>query len=278
MVDSASLSWLRSELWIAVVAALGGAIVFIGLLMEYISTDEKRYEKADINGFRQLKSLEKMGEKWVMFGIVVEIAVAIGFAWRDDWHIRQIEIAQQKADPHNLPIKSLTAYAMVEVRPLQALLDVGNLAVNVGAKNVRLKNQTEKKLTAYLEVGRSREMSSTNWDNWGKTEVFSENVSPSVEIDPAIGNEQLLRFDIYFDGNSDHFFNLDKLSANDVDAIAIALPIHCEIVDGKIEMTINDSIEKKFQIPKQITFIDVATSIATNGNFVPFKIEFRRPQ
>jgi hypothetical protein len=111
MLDSASLSWLRSELFIAIFAAIGGIIVLIGLWMEYVSTDEKRYESVGIDGFRSLKSKEKRGEKWVMWGILVEVAVAVVFACRDDAHIRQMKIAEERANPRNQPISEVTAFA-----------------------------------------------------------------------------------------------------------------------------------------------------------------------
>jgi len=119
MFNSEILSWLRSEFVVFVLAALGGIVVIIGLWWEYKSTDETRYEKAEIDEFRSLKSLEKRGEKWVIAGIIIEVIVAVLFAWRDDWHIRQIETAQHNADPRNLPINSISGYGRIIVRPKQ---------------------------------------------------------------------------------------------------------------------------------------------------------------
>jgi hypothetical protein len=258
-------------------AAIGGLVVLRGLWLEYVSTDEKRYEKADIDGFRSLKSKEKCGEIWVMVGIWIEVAVAMLFAGIDVWDKHEINKNAAQNDPHNFPILSVLGYAMIEVRPLEPLVgfDLRNVPKVLGAKGVQLNDLTPNNLGAWLEMGRAREMSATNWDKWGTTETISDNVSVSAETDPLFGNEQFVRFDINF--GKKLFSNREHLSANDVDAIALLLPIHCQIVSGKVDMIMNGLIEKEFQIPPQTTFIDVATSVMTNGAFVPFNLNPKTP-
>jgi hypothetical protein len=117
MIDSSTLSWLRSEFVVFALAALGGVVVIIGLCWEYKSTDETRYEKADIGEFRSLKALEKRGERWVIAGIIIEVIVAVLFALRDDWHIKQMIKDQANADTRNLPIQSIKGFARIKIRP-----------------------------------------------------------------------------------------------------------------------------------------------------------------
>src|ERR1019366_3026578 len=78
-------SLLAKEVIFCFSAAFGGVIVLRGLWLEYISTDEKRYETADIIGFRSLKAKEKRGEVLVMAGILIEIVVGMLFAGIDVW-------------------------------------------------------------------------------------------------------------------------------------------------------------------------------------------------
>jgi hypothetical protein len=99
--------------------------------MEYKSTEEERYEKADIAGYRRLKSLEKTGEKWVIFGIVVEIAVAVVFAWRDDSHIREIN----SSTPSNMHVATASATAIILLenfsQPTNALQLIGGYSASL---------------------------------------------------------------------------------------------------------------------------------------------------
>jgi hypothetical protein len=82
-------------------------------------------------------------------------------------------------------------------------------------------------------------------------------------------NEPLLRFDIHFHANANDSF--DSLNAsNDFDAINLLVPIRCEIQWGEVKMSFdNDLTNRFFTIPPQKTFENSATSVATNGTFVP---------
>jgi hypothetical protein len=111
-----STSLLTKEIGFSVVAALGGLIVLIGLWMEYVSTDEKRYESVDIKGFRKLKSKEKRGEKWVMAGIGIEIIVAVTFAALDVREKHDINGQAEANAPRNQPISEMSATAVLIVK------------------------------------------------------------------------------------------------------------------------------------------------------------------
>jgi len=106
-----SSSSVSNLLWSSVIcsaAALGGLLVFVGLSMEG-SPSEKPFTNVDV--FRRHKSQGKWGWRILMFGIVVEIVVAVWFAARDIGQVRQIKKEIAANDPRNLPISSLTATA-----------------------------------------------------------------------------------------------------------------------------------------------------------------------
>ena len=66
------------------------------------------------------------------------------------------------------------------------------------------------------------------------------------------------------------FENIAGLTPEDLDAINLVLPIRCEIVWGQLQMSIDNGLTNKiFQIPEQKTFGQAASSVETNGDFVP---------
>jgi hypothetical protein len=103
LADSSPLS--LSEVWVIVSAALGGIIVFAGLLLEKIA--EWKNEKFGPPFFKPHKFMGECGWWILMFGIAAEIVVAVWSA-NDAWQTRQMAI---KNDPVNLPIKSMAVAA-----------------------------------------------------------------------------------------------------------------------------------------------------------------------
>ncbi len=276
MIDSPSLSWLKSEFWIAGIAAAGGIIVLIGLWKEYVSTDEKRYEKTDIKGFRLLKALEKRGEIWVMVGIVIEIAVAVGFAWRDDWHIRQMEIANKNADTRNLPIKSISGYARVVVRLSgnREMKLAGDLH-ETGPNSEPLFSNVEmnKSETVLLVFGKHSNSDSEE----GLAEmgivgqvVFVGRIGARHPIyDPNIC------FDLIFDSTKQpNFWNPNDVTFNELKFVQIEglgkdeLQLPIEVIEGRIVLSVNGFWPKTFLIPQQTNQFWRVSSFETNNEFV----------
>lgn len=114
------LSSIWESLWTKEVAfcglaAIGGLVVLCGLWLEYISTDEDRYEKATIEDFRSLKSKEKLGEKLVMVGIWIEIGIAVLFAGLDVWDKHEINIATAKNNPLLQPATQISATLLLTI-------------------------------------------------------------------------------------------------------------------------------------------------------------------
>ena len=90
-------------------------------------------------------------------------------------------------------------------------------------------------------------------------------------------HKPVLQLDLWFgkisETQSQTFFQKGVLTPNELDAICLVLPMSCEVLTGRVEITINNgSVEKDFKIPSQKTFINFATSMMTNGHFVPFSL------
>ena len=103
-LSSSSASWWLAELIVSVVAASGGIIVFWGLWWEGYGGKE---EYRDIVDFRSSKRKAKSGAKILLFGIGVEIIVAVALAAWDGWEIRQASANT----PAKMPVSSIEATA-----------------------------------------------------------------------------------------------------------------------------------------------------------------------
>lgn len=178
------------------------------------------------------------------------------------------------ADTRNFQILSIEAHAIIIMRPYQPF-DMSQFGgINVGTEFGIMKNDSGKNLQARLDLGRSTMLAATNWyfDKWGRNLIFADNVSPWMYIEPTTG-EKVVRLDLCFgEQNSEFpFINGDGISSSDVDAIALILPYAGEVLRGNVEMKINGSIQRTFQIPMQRTWRwSSITSIEKNDSFVPF--------
>jgi hypothetical protein len=242
--------------------ALGLLMVLVGYWLEWKS-DKGWY--SNLNDFRACKSKLKCGKKLVMCGVIVEIIIALWVA-KDAWDTRQTAL---KNDLHKQPIFALSGYAMVLVRPLEKAdfesEKLDEIDEPPSLFRIRYPSPIEGNARSVtLMLGRAFEMANST----GVNEAFisSDNVSESIS---TFGGEKLLRFDMYFGENQNSFSN-GSLTPEELDAIDLLLPIRGEIVGGQMEMSLDhDFIKRVFQIPKQPPFGESATSVATNGTFVP---------
>lgn len=261
--------------WIVLIACIGGVVVLVGLLFEAFA-EKKRFR--DINSFRRWKTLRVWGEWLVIGGIVVEIVVA-GFTAIDEWRTKQIAI---RNDPHKQPIFAFSAYACVVVRPSENRGDLDNTnlpsfgwAENAALFPYRAINPHHNDDSVSLFWGRASQMAKSGAGASDTASSRSDTVIKSIAL---YGNEKLLRFDVYFGidvGNrtvpmeNRSFYN-PSLTPDDLEAVSLTLPCRGEVVGGIIEMNIdNGLLQRSFQIPKQRTFGNTASCVATNGTFVP---------
>jgi hypothetical protein len=243
-----SMSLLTKEICFSSAAALGGLIVLIGLWMEYVSTDESRYESVDIKGFRKLKSKEKRGEQWVMWGIFVEIAVAVTFAALDVKDKHDIDKQNKANAPTNQQIGLLTASV--------SLFQTGTNRSNVnfdsplgGKFLVRLRFRN----SAQHDTDFPFELVCTS----GSFTGITTNMVPGKPI--ATYTWDGLVWDLEFEANStSRGLNVipanatvqDALDLDSVEFDALFLQPDTDTDGGEIILTIN-STKKIFKIPPQ---------------------------
>jgi hypothetical protein len=226
-VNLENLAWFKSELVIFCFAAFGGLIVIVGLWMEYTSEDEKRYK--NIDNFRSLKATGKRGEIIVMAGILVEIAVAIGFAARDDSHMRQIEINN---NPMNQPISSVFAQVtIVERGTNETVVD----PLVFGAVNLTISSS---ELTNFWRTGTPPNLVCTAFRT-------------VIRLDPnGADKEWFLDF-----SQTDMFPTLngavrDVAKWDEIKLVAAFLQGNTEILGGSLKLTVNLT-NVEFSIPPQ---------------------------
>ena len=221
------------------VAAIGGIFVFVGLWMEYVSGDEKRYENIDIAGFRKLKSKERRGEVWVMVGIIIEVAVAIGFAGKDDWHARQMEKAIALADPLKQPVTDLSASVVVALEGTNLI----HLNPFVMRQNTWISLISTNIIVLPPDLDEIRSLVAV--DVWPKRIIFANG-------NPAHGYV----IDFKFNPIWPHIDHPETVS-NAIQTMKVMriyagfIPQNSKIIEGSAKLIINGTIQVNFIIPPQ---------------------------
>ena len=261
-----------STFWTVLIACIGGVVVVLGLLFETLA-DKKSF--ADIKSFRRWHTLKGWGEWLVIAGVAIEVIVA-GFTAIDEWETKQVAT---KNDPQKRPLFALSAYAYVVVRPLEPCNDLQdtNIPSQLWAENCALfplrvvagKGNGD---PVWLRLGRASQLGTRQGGE--EASMNSDTVVKSIAL---YGKEKLLRFDAYFGTDTGenalpmsnrNLFN-PLLTPEHLNALTLSLPLRCEIVEGIVQLNIdNGIIQRFFQIPKQETFGNSAGTVATNGTFV----------
>jgi len=229
-----------SVFWPVFFACIGGAFVFVGLLLETLS--DKQWFKT-LDSFKRWKSLKHCGEWLVIAGIVVEMVDAGVTAWE----IKQAD----KINPLNQPIGLLAAnVSLFENGTNRSRVDFSS---PLGGKYVvwlKFRN------SAHSDSGWPFELVCTS----GNATLWTTNPSPGTHFPgSALFSPDGLFWDLEF-GSSSTARIMDVIPANatvrdvaDLDSVefdAIFLRPGTETSGGKIILTIN-STKKVFEIPPQ---------------------------
>lgn len=264
-------------------AAIGGVFVVIGLLMEHFG-DRNWYEYKCLPEKRS-KSLKWFGEWFVIFGVGIEVLVAAVtaygerqkfIAFKQQMDEAKTNIAQ--IDWRKQPIYAFEATATLIVRPLAGdAAGFENLPkapwfppVSVEPGNPPYNPQRDPNQT-WLYFGRAVDMAKGPFVGT-QAMVQSDKVERSL-FRVINENEPMVRFDIHFHANARDTFD-SLIAPNNFDAIQLLVPIRCEIEWGELKMSFdNDLTNRTFQIPKQMTLVHMASSVETNGVFVPMDFD-----
>jgi hypothetical protein len=279
------MSWLVGEFFISILAISGGALAFRGLWIEKKADEAEKKEHLDafVDEVKSLKLKSKYGWKMLMWGIFIETVVAGVFAAKDGWEIRQMKINELNNDWRKQPIYAFEATARLLVRPLEPIENFEKLpqvpffpTIPFGFSSAQTPEKESNLI--FLNLGRSVDMAKGAYSR-ENAEIQDDEAYKYMAFE-INGTNRFLRFDIHFGGHHENFFENkagntweffnDSLTPEDLDAIDLVLPIRCEIISGEVKMSIDNGLTNRvFEIPKQTTFVCAATSVATNGTFVP---------
>lgn len=255
--------------WLIVIAGFGALLVLIGVSMEvYWEKDEY----ANIKDFRRSNSIKHWGGRLVVWGLIWEVVFGSVLAIKDD-------IESRKNNPHTQPIYAFEATAKFLVKPLEPVPDFETFPEALYLPTVPWAgvstNLAHENGTIILWLGQSDAMAK---GDIGETQIASDEALKFKAIE-ANGTNRLIRYDIHFGGEHGHFFrnkygdSFDfgnrSLSPNELDAVGVTLPIRCEIIAGELTISIDNGLTNRtFEFPRQKSFEQFVSSVATNGGFV----------
>jgi len=143
-----------------------------------------------------------------MAGIIWEILTAGFFAYRDDLHIRQNDIAIKNADPRNQPIKSIRADVLLKVMgnnfnfagfpvpKLYSLLDIlGDVWLNTNMPPCNM-GTDGRELLAYLQCSEFESIDLNNNGMAGKVFWMSFNWPSADFVRTAIPQDWISQYNI----------------------------------------------------------------------------------
>jgi hypothetical protein len=178
-------------------AAIGGIIVFVGLLIEKIA--ELKTEKHIPSFIESHKWLENLGWVFLMIGILVEIGVGFAVARKDEKDIDAAKYAWRSQR-----IYAFEATAILIVRPLEPVKDFDSLPKGVWFSLQPWSSQPPNSISdnrpVNLLLGRSFTMASGAYDV-KFAQIAGDEVQRSMAIEMN-GTNQWLRFDIHFGGHN----------------------------------------------------------------------------
>jgi len=261
-------------------AAVGGAVVLVGLWMEWKSHKDgldKTDWFADTKAFR--KSKRRTGEILVMVGVGLEIVMATLFATLDVCDKYKINKQAAASDPRNLPVNAVSGYAIIEVRAK------GEREINL-AKNLHqiLENReginfdltTSTKLeqnpeSVLLFFGKSPLESLPQ--STGAIEIVGWIDSVNTIASDSKPYAPNLAFVLHF--SQSDLFNKNSLTFNELKFVQIEglgnageVQPPLEVIGGQIDLRVNLDWPKTFLIPKQTNQFWGVSSFESDGKFI----------
>ncbi len=232
-----------SIFWVVVLAASGGILVFVGLLLERFS--EKDWNK-NVSDFRRCKSRKICGEWFVIAGIVVEIGVGILSAI-DAW----------ENEPQNRPIREMTVLVSFRVK--------GGDFKEIDVKSLTLGRSS---WVAFLMLCETNEQPSSLMPG----NLIAENFSGGyLGSSPDSDRLYSLRFNLESVGpllqKRVPVKEINKI--NRVILTTMFLPKNVEVVGGNATLVVNSEVWKNFTIlPSSAPTIN-GTNVPTD-NLLPW--------
>ena len=118
-VSSPPASWLDSVSHIIFVASAGGAVVIVGLFLEWYC-DNGPYRT--IKTFRRCKCWKEVGEWMVIAGILIEIGSGTWLGINGLNEAASMRAEQKRLDPLNQPVSDFSARMVVKLKGTNFIL------------------------------------------------------------------------------------------------------------------------------------------------------------
>jgi hypothetical protein len=253
--------------WFVFSIDLGGGIIDLILCVITIIILRKELSENDKN------KVELMVESGAAIVALLVIVTVLGMARLGTLQEHRIGNEITSLDWRKQPIYAFEATAIVFVRSSQPIAGFENIPPAPWFPPTGSG-------TAFLPYNPKR-LSDQTWLYWGKSwemakgpyvgkqamvasEIVEASLAAVVET-----NTPIFRFDIRFHANS--LEAADSMDAgNDFDAIDLLVPVRGEVEWGQLKMSFDNGLTNRFfRIPKQKTFGQLASSVETNGDFIP---------
>jgi hypothetical protein len=254
---------IKSHFVEILVAALGGLLVGIGLLMEHFGDNKEWYEYKFLTETRR-KSVKYIGEWFVIIGVGIEVAVAAITA-EGERQMRQMVI---KNDPKNLPIVSIIGrVSLVLQQPFDGFAANLNLPKkyiepSLYSGSDRLPStfpfllsddkELQKHEMVFLQFGKQTgESYDSEIPAIGQISAMVDIVSDSKTNSDDLGFE----INLYPPADGSPVFNPNSVTFNELKYVHFSMrssvPPPLKVVSGKIDLLINGFFPKSFLIRPQ---------------------------
>jgi hypothetical protein len=210
---------------------------------------ENKSDKVWFSSLKDLicsKNAKKLGERLVLWGVVLETVVAGTMLGKEFWESDLINKRIAAQNPYNFPIESVS---------------VNQVRIEIFGEDSDDPRERSSELV-FGHFGGNR----TNMSQMFLPGVVSFRVTQLQH-----GRNREYRMD--FNSSVFQKFPINPLTPNEVNAVSVSIPIQfgrpAIIVEGEITLIVNSAIKIRFPIPPQTNRFPVASSFRTNGVFVP---------
>lgn len=245
------------------IAAIGGVIVLLGLMIEYEAEEEDKKEHLSnlTEDAARPKHKGKVGYKILMIGIVVEILVAGYEAVHSEIEMRKIRAQAVKNDPLNQPITDVFVRLIIDVEGNRDTVPQDKDAWESSAELL------EKDINSRtLDLGKFAVMSG------GGIRMFRYlgRLPSNLPMEPHHGFTMDFHVNpmLPFDAKGSHIQVATPITPRDlierIEAVRFTLPFipkDAEIIEGRVELVMNGggTSGKLFKVFRQKTDKDMAS-------------------
>ena len=243
---SSLFKFLSDHSWLVLIlAALGGLVVFVGLILKY----GEDAEHSNACALRRYKLKKKFGEIFVIAGVGLETIIAVALAGKDIWDNTKTASDIAKNDPRKQLARTVMGIADFKVSDPAPFVVGVRVMLTLGWYDTHF-SSNELARTSKTLVG-------TTSFNWGGV-ISGRGVVSGVVPAEESGTNRLFLVSVFFSPSDPANFSnsgspsvpIDKINAARLRFLARDEPLRVT-GSGEIELVINSSINLGIGIPLQ---------------------------